>query len=334
MTGAGFPNNPNNYLIGAIVIGRNEGSRLIACLKSLSQLSQKVVYVDSGSTDESIASTKALNIEVLALDLTQPFTAARARNVGAVHLLKLYPAIQYIQFVDGDCAVDVNWLNKALKFLQQNTNVAVVCGRRRERFPKNSIYNYQCDLEWNTPVGEAKACGGDCLVRVSAFKAVKGYRDSLIAGEEPEMCLRLRYLGWKIWRIDAEMTLHDANILRFSQWWRRSMRTGYAYAEGTNLHGATLERHWLRESMRSAFWGILLPVVILILAIFNTRYAVLLVLIYPLQWIRLANQCKNLHKKYGLSLLLVLSKFAEGFGLMKYLFNKLFNQRGELIEYK
>lgn len=171
-------------------------------------------------------------------------------------------------------------------------------------------------------------------MRVSAFKAVKGYRDSLIAGEEPEMCLRLRYLGWKIWRIDAEMTLHDANILRFSQWWRRSMRTGYAYAEGTNLHGATLERHWLRESMRSAFWGILLPVVILILAIFNTRYAVLLVLIYPLQWIRLANQCKNLHKKYGLSLLLVLSKFAEGFGLMKYLFNKLFNQRGELIEYK
>ncbi len=334
MTGEVLTINKNNYLIGAVVIGRNEGSRLIACLKSLSQLSEQIVYVDSGSTDHSIADAKALDIQVLSLDLTQPFTAARARNAGAEHLLMLYPNIEYIQFVDGDCAIDSNWLNKALEFLQHNSTVAAVCGRRRERFPDNSIYNYQCDLEWNTPVGDAKACGGDCLIRVSAFKVVNGYRDNLIAGEEPEMCLRLRGLGWKIWRIDAEMTLHDANILKFNQWWRRSLRTGYAYAEGAHLHGSTKERHWVRESIRAVVWGILLPIIILILATFITRYAVFLVLIYPLQWLRIVNQHKNLHKKYGLSLLLVLSKFAEGFGLMKYLFIKLFNQRGELIEYK
>lgn len=327
-------NNPTKCLVGAVVIGRNEGARLIACLQSLSQLSTQIVYVDSGSTDESIANARALNIQVLILDLTLPFTAARARNLGAAQLLMLYPNLQTIQFVDGDCIVNLSWINTAFEFLQQNQSVAVVCGRRRERFPENSIYNYQCDIEWNTPIGEAKACGGDCLIRVNALKAVNGYRDNLIAGEEPEMCVRLRNAGWKIWRIDAEMTLHDANILHFNQWWRRNVRAGYAFAEGAYLHGSKPERHWVRETMRALVWGVILPLSIIFVGIINIKYSVLLMLIYPVQIIRVAKQYESSDQKYGFSLLLILSKFAEGLGLIKFLLNKLFDRRGELIEYK
>lgn len=333
-----IPTNQSKHLerslIGAVVIGRNEGQRLMACLESLHQLSAQIVYVDSGSSDNSINNAKSLNAHVLSLNLAQNFTAARARNAGADELIKLFPSVHYIQFVDGDCVVNSNWLDKALEFLEKNQNVAIVCGRRRERFPENSIYNYQCDIEWNTPIGEAKACGGDCLIRVDAFKAIEGYRDNLIAGEEPEMCLRLRNSGWKIWRIDTEMTLHDANILHFHQWWRRNVRAGYAFAEGSYLHGLAPERHWVKETMRALTWGIVFPIIIFIMAKFNAKYAAILMLIYPLQLIRLIKQNSNTHKKYRLSLLLLLSKFAEGFGLIKFLINKLFNQRGELIEYK
>ena len=322
------------YAVGAVVIGRNEGERLVACLHSLSQLGQQIVYVDSGSTDASITNAHSCNATVVALDLSKPFTAARARNTGAARLLALYPHLKYIQFVDGDCAVDINWLINAQAFLDKNSHIAVASGRRRERFPENSIYNMQCNHEWDTPTGEAKACGGDCLIRVEAFNTVSGYRECLIAGEEPEMCLRLRKLGWKIWRLDVEMTLHDANILHFKQWWKRNQRSGYAYAQGAYLHGKTPEKHWVKETMRAAIWGVLLPLIIIITTIFKVYYAVLLVALYALQWVRIAYKNRALPNSYQIATLLVISKFAEGLGLMMFWKNQLLGQRGALIEYK
>ncbi len=218
--------------IGVVVIGRNEGQRLEHCLRSLLKGTDKVMYVDSGSTDGSLHLARSLGVEVLALDLGTPFTAARARNEGFFALQRRLPSMQLVQFVDGDCEVDSGWLPAAQAFLDDHPDVAVVCGRRRERFPQRSVYNLLCDLEWDTPIGEAKACGGDALMRVDAFAAVGGFRPELIAGEEPELCVRLRAKGWKVWRLDAEMTLHDAAMTRFSQWWRRSLRAGHAYAEG------------------------------------------------------------------------------------------------------
>ena len=178
----------------------------------------------------ALTKLKSLGVEVVQLDLSIPFTAARARNEGVARLLQINPQVEFVQFVDGDCEVAPQWLEKAYTVISEQPEVAVVCGRRRERYPEQSVYNLLCDLEWDTPIGETKECGGDSMMRVAAFEQVKGFNPSLIAGEEPELCLRLRQQGWKILRIDAEMTLHDAQITRFSQWWRRSLRSGYAYA--------------------------------------------------------------------------------------------------------
>ena len=100
-------------------------------------------------------------------------------------------------------------------------------------------------------MGEATSCGGDALIRCDALRAAGGYRADLIAGEEPELCLRLRRAGWSIWRIDAEMTWHDAAIHRFAQWWTRSVRSGHAYGEGAWLHGRSTDRHWVKENVRA-----------------------------------------------------------------------------------
>ncbi|NWG92335.1 MAG: glycosyltransferase family 2 protein, partial [Parvularculaceae bacterium] len=192
--------------VGFVAIGRNEGERLVACLKSLGAAAKgPIVYVDSGSTDDSVARAVDLGADVVRLDMSVPFTAARARNAGAARQRDTF-GVDYIQFIDGDCALAGGWIETARAVLDANSDVAAVCGRRREIRPDASVYNRLCDIEWDTPIGDAQACGGDVMMRADAFFAVGGYRASLIAGEEPELCLRLREKGLKIVRLDADMT--------------------------------------------------------------------------------------------------------------------------------
>ncbi len=185
------------------MIGRNEGKRFVRCLDSLLGRVNPIVYVDSGSTDGSIEYAREHGVEVVELDSSIPFTAARARNAGLDRAQELTPDAELVMFVDGDCEVNPEWLTTAERFLDEHEDYAVVCGRRRERHPGASVYNYLCDVEWNTPVGDARGCGGDAVMRVRAFTAVGGFNASLIAGEEPELCVRLRAAGWKIRRLPS-----------------------------------------------------------------------------------------------------------------------------------
>jgi glycosyltransferase involved in cell wall biosynthesis len=321
--------------IAVVVIGRNEGQRLLSCFESFLNKTNNIIYVDSGSTDGSVSAAKNLGIEVVNLDMSVPFTAARARNVGLNKALAIYPNIKYIQFIDGDCQIFDNWFNEAVAFIEKNSEVGVVCGRRKEIFPEHSVYNMLCDIEWNTPVGEAKACGGDALMRTKALQAVNGYREDLIAGEEPELCVRLRNAGWKIWRIDEDMTKHDANITEFKQWWKRSVRAGYAFAEGATLHGAPPEFHWVAESRRGWVWAGFIPTIILICIILKPSLGLYGLLIYPIQIVRMTIKSHLSFKKALLhSLFLMLGKFPELVGQLKYYWNRIRKQRSRLIEYK
>ncbi len=320
--------------VGVVIIGRNEGNRLVGCLESLSDQVSQLVYVDSGSTDDSVNVARSMGANVVSLDMTIPFTAARARNEGFERFKQLYPQAEYVQFVDGDCVVTATWLKSAVAFLDAQPGVAAVCGRRRERYPDKSIYNMLCDMEWNTPVGEAKACGGDAMMRVIAFENMQGFRAGLIAGEEPELCLRLRAAGWKIWRLNEEMTLHDAAMTRFSQWWKRTKRAGHAFAEGAYLHGDTPERHWVAESRRAWIWGLGIPSIALVLGLISPL-GMLVLLIYPFQIVRLARRNHSQGKSpWIMAFFLVLGKFPEMIGQIKFLWQLYSGKQARLIEYK
>ncbi|MFC4671036.1 glycosyltransferase [Seohaeicola nanhaiensis] len=315
--------------IAAVVIGRNEGARLLACLDSLKGGFSPVVYVDSGSTDGSPAAAAATGAVVVALDMREPFTAARARNAGFEAAMRRDPAPALVQFIDGDCSLRDGWIGAATAFLAARPEVAAVCGRRRERHPEASLYNWLTDREWDTPVGETRACGGDVLMRSAALRAVGGYNPDLIAGEEPELCVRLRAAGWKIWRLDAEMTWHDAALTRFAQWWTRMRRAGHAYAEGAALHGAPPERHNITRLRRALVWGVALPLVLLA-GLTVTPWALLLALLWPLKVLRLTLRgYPPLH-----ALFLTLGSFPETAGILGYACERLAGRRGGLIEYK
>jgi GT2 family glycosyltransferase len=323
--------------LGIVAIGRNEGDRLRQCLTSVMGQAAIVVYVDSGSTDGSVELAKALGANVVDLDLATPFTAARARNAGFARLIELNPDLDYVQFVDGDCEVVAGWLAQAQQVLDTQPEIVVVCGRRRERYPEASIYNRLCDIEWDTPVGEAKACGGDAMMRVKAIQQVGGYNPELIAGEEPELCVRLRQQGGKILRMDAEMTLHDAAMTRFGQWWKRTQRAGHAYAEGAFLHGAPPECHWVKESRSIWLWGLMIPGGAIATALLTQGWSLLLLLSYPLVGFKIYRYMETTgrsSKDAGLyAAACLVGKFAQLQGQLQFHWNRFLGKRSRLIEY-
>jgi glycosyltransferase involved in cell wall biosynthesis len=324
--------------VGVVAIGRNEGDRLRRCLDSLDTAARPTVYVDSGSTDGSPDLARSLGAEVVTLDLSVPFTAARARNAGFDRLLELAPEVEYVQFVDGDCEVDPGWIPTATAELDARPEVVVACGRRRERHPEGTVYNRLCDLEWDAPPGESEACGGDALMRVSGLKAAGGYRPDLIAGEEPELCVRLRANGGKVVRLAAEMTRHDAAMTRFGQWWRRNVRAGHAFAQVSRLHAGSPFGIWRRETRSNWFWGVVVPAAAVLAAPFTRGLSLVLLLGYVALGWKVARgrrrrwddpRTARLFARYC-----VLSKFPQAAGQLRYWRNRLFGRTNRLIEYK
>jgi glycosyltransferase involved in cell wall biosynthesis len=326
-------------LTGIVLIGRNEGDRLIRCLASIVGQAPVIVYVDSGSSDGSCEVARSRGVEVIELDTSIPFSAARARNAGFEWICQQRPDLQYVQFIDGDCEVVAGWLAAAAAQLAQNPEVVAVCGWRRERYPERSAFNRICDVEWHWGnVGEVAQFGGDVMLRLAALKAIGGYNNSVIAAEDDELGVRLRQVGSKLIRIDRDSTIHDANITQLSQWWKRAQRCGYAYALVSSLHGQLPERKFVKEVRRTLFWGALFPIVVVVFAIPTHGLSLFLLLRYP---IGISRTIQSTRKRgfswdqsvpWGISC--GLSAFPEVMGMLQFYWNQLRQSQHQIIEYK
>lgn len=323
---------------GIVVIGRNEGQRLVNCLNRLKDNCSPVVYVDSGSTDASVKFARSMDIPVIELDNRIPFSAARARNEGFFHLIKNCPELAYVQFIDGDSELVEGWLAHAQRELDQNPDWAVVCGRRKERYPEKSVYTLLCDMEWDTPIGQARASGGDFMIRAAAFQAVNGFNSSLIAGEEPELGFRLREKGWKIRRLDHPMTIHDADITRFFQWWEKMRRSGYAYIQGFALHGFSHEKYYMRETLRPWLWVCAIPLLLTLATYSFSPASLICFLAYPLQIARVTARRYQHHGNLKLSFFYaffnMIGKLPELTGQIQFILLCFLKDNAKLIEYK
>jgi GT2 family glycosyltransferase len=339
--------------IGVIVIGRNEGERLRRCLDSLSGFGITVVYVDSDSTDHSVALARMQNANVVELDMSIPFSAARARNAGFARLLEIDPEVRFVQFLDGDCEIADGWLDQAHRALESRPKIAVVFGRLRERFPQRSIYNRTADIEWNMPIametgdGEVWACGGIAMIRVAAFQGVGGFDPSIPAGEEPELCQRLRNAGWSIVRLDAEMSWHDSAMLRFRQWARRQIRTGYGGLDFATRFERRGNGPFCRQVRSARVWALGWPLAVVVggsIAVWlggpvtGGLTVGFLILLLPAQAVRIAvgnrSRACGLLVALAYGILTIVGKFFQLFGQCLLLRDRLAGRHARLIEYK
>lgn len=326
--------------VGFVVIGRNEGARLQASLSAIKKLcpDSTVVYVDSGSTDDSVVFADSLEYQVIELDLSIPFTAARARNAGYKELMTKTPHLKYVQFLDGDCELQPEWIESAIKALDGANDVGIVSGRRVEKHKEASIYNTLMDIEWDTPIGETRAVPGDMCVRAKLFAEISGFTENIIAAEDDDFCIRARSNGYKVLRLNVVMTFHDANITNISQWYKRSKRGGHGYANINHLHGQAPEFYFKKELRSVLFWGGFYPCLFALSFFISLPLTLTLISVYLLFILKtilrrmIDGYSLKISSSYGY--LIYTGKVAELFGVVQYWKNHLTSGQHKLIEYK
>lgn len=242
--------------VSVVVIGRNEGARLARSLSSVEQthwgtVEYECIYIDSGSTDQSVALATGTGVQVRVLEDPAP-CAAKARNLG----LRCAQG-EFVMFLDGDSELHPDFILRALATMD-DPQCCAVSGLLRERDPDQSIFTAVMDLDWIQKPGPQLFFGGNVLTRRACLNAVGGFDPLLTGGEEPELSARLRAKGWRIELIDAPMARHDLAITSFGAYWKRAYRSGIVYAEIAHRMRQSGDSLWQYESQRDLIQGLIL----------------------------------------------------------------------------
>jgi cellulose synthase/poly-beta-1,6-N-acetylglucosamine synthase-like glycosyltransferase len=185
------------------------------------------------------------------------------------------------------------------------------------------------------------------MFRLEPFGPARGFDPSIMAGEEPQLCLRLRHAEWKILRVDSEMTLHDAAITRLGQWWRRQVRGGYGAMDVYSRFQIGGERLFARQTQSAVMWAVWWPAAVIVAGIIGLAVeqpetglvaAILVFLALPLQIARLSARAlaRGVRPRTALAYgaLTMLSKWAWFQGQMQYRRDRMQGKKLRLIEYK
>lgn len=249
--------------IGVVIIGVNVQRYIADCIESVHAADYprtlvEIVYVDGGSTDNTVNIAKAHGARVVLSEDEHP-TPSGDRNAGWRGL-----NAPYILFLDSDTTLDPGFLKRALSEIKNQ--VAAVCGHRQERHPYRNLYHMIAAMEWRDEIGLCRYFGGDVLIRRDALEKTNGYDESLWGGEDPDLSYRVRQLGFQVIRLDVPMTTHDINMSTFRQYFKRAHRTGYNYISVCLRHLRNPEKMWLSEIIRIVYKA-LLPVLLIIFGI-------------------------------------------------------------------
>lgn len=307
--------------LGFVVIGRNEARHLADCIGALPH-DIPIVYADSASIDDSLTIARNAGAKTVALTAPPRLTAARGRNAGLAQLLEIAPQTTLVHMIDGDVVLDRDWIATAEAAMAQNPRLAAIFGQLRERHPEASIYNRICDREWRVPPGKVAACGGIAMFKVEAIQSVGGYNDAIPAGEEPDLCLRMRGKGWEIECLQDFMGTHDAGLTTFGLWWQRARRGGYGYAEHVLRNRLNSDPNWVRQVLSIGAWGGAIPLFQVLAAIFAPKLLILPVILWLAMGLRIsAKEHTNFASaadaiKFGF--LTMIGKFAQLLGMLDF----------------
>ena len=318
--------------LGIVIIGRNEGERLTRCLEAVRLAGCPIVYVDSASTDGSVAAAGARGIPVLVLDPERTMNAARARNEGLAWLLERHPGLRLVQFVDGDTTLDPDWLATATSAFSGNARLGIAAGHLGEQDASRSVLHLLAALEWRKDPGEVASTGGIFMGRVEALAAAGGFDAGFAAGEEADLCTRVHASGFAVMHLDAPMGTHDIGELGLRSWWLRCVRTGHSYAQA---YASGRNR---REARSALGWALVLPVVAIGLA-WVTRGASLLLLpgyllhgVRVHRWARHRGWTERESVVYGA--FTTIAKFPEAAGILRYFGERMRGVQPRLVRYR
>jgi glycosyltransferase involved in cell wall biosynthesis len=314
--------------ISFVAIGYNESKTIASCLESvrkadLNGIAHEIIYVDGGSSDNSIQIAMAANIDMI-LGGDRRRKAAENRNLGLKNA-----SGRFVQFLDGDMVMDQGWPAAALRCLIARENIAAVCGRLKE---VNSSLLYQAlQMDWDLKEGEIRHCGGAALWRKEVLEKTGGFPENLAFGEEPFLCWRVRnerHLG--IYYLNQIMAIHDLAFRGWNDYISRSIRCGETYAEVASHCYHSKDRLWLKEVANNLCWGACFLTFLVGFVFFPKGSFITLLIIAGFLVIRKLIQVRKRGTPVSVSVSLVyalhvyFSKLPIAWGESKWLFRRLF----------
>lgn len=250
--------------VSIVIIGRNEektvGKCLTAAIGAAEQIGgAEIIFVDSASTDNTVAVVQSYGIRVLSLKPDWVLTPSAGRFIGS-H----YSTGDFILFVDADTLVYRDFLPKAIEHFRRNPTIGGINGRLDDTDEQGEIFeNVE---ERYDEITEVKWLRGPCcFYRREALRCAGSFNPHLAVEEEAELGLRLIKHGWKLRLIPVPMACHTRcyhmqTIESVISIFKRDIiakrlgevtkTIGYAFREGFGLAFC-----WLRLKTTIVFFG-------------------------------------------------------------------------------
>jgi GT2 family glycosyltransferase len=184
--------------------------------------------VDSASKDRTTKIAARYPISVLKLRPEQRLTAAAGRHVGYK-----WTTGDLVLFLDGDMELCAGWLDQALGVMQSRSDVAVITGKVID-LPKalqTPTTEHVETLDKDATGVYVRQGGGAAMYRRSVLERVGTFNPYLYSDEEPELCLRIRHAGYRVFQLPHPIAFHYSApaeaLSTFLGKWNHNLWLGY-----------------------------------------------------------------------------------------------------------
>lgn len=270
-------------MIGFIVIGRNEGHKLVRCIDSIKKAidensigEYEIIYVDSKSTDNSIELVGALDEKVKIFRITGQAYQAIGRNIGAA----ASDADIYC-FIDGDMELIPDFFPRVLDDTGK-LKYPFVSGQFENIYYDQNNQRTGSELYVKSVLTQDKyqiTTGGLFLIEKTLWELIGGMDVRFRTGEDLDLGLRLARKGHMLLRKKELFAIHHTRHYKSrSRMWKDLIAGKTLYARGVlyRKHILLLNRHILKRMIKSDPTFLLL-VLCGILAMMTGQYYILLI---------------------------------------------------------
>ena len=193
-------------MLSIIVIGKNEAAHLPDCFSSIkrvcSDIPHEIIYVDSGSTDESLSIASQFARCCLVSDPNP--TPGLGRRIGSEEAKG-----DWLLFLDGDMRLENGFLEQAFAAADRTGSAAITGIRHDIYYQAGKKVSENANYFHCITARAAIEFGGALLIRREALTTSLGWSSDTIACEENELHSRLIKYHLHVLELPVPMIIHS-----------------------------------------------------------------------------------------------------------------------------
>ena len=211
--------------LSIIIPTREEGKAIVNTIdqfKNTLTISHEVIVSDGGSIDKTVEVARSAGARVVEFDKSRPHNAAIGRNDGA-----RIAEGEFLCFIDADVRIPNPdaFFTRALSYFE-DARIVGVCGAQRaepavETWADRLSFGWLNFVTWlqNNILHIGVASGKILILRRSTFDELRGFRETLVAGEDLDVFKRVSKKGRTVFDYSL-MIYHGARRAHKIGWTR------------------------------------------------------------------------------------------------------------------